>query len=306
VSLVDHLVGMHRPCNAFFVPDQAGSSIVVVSEGVFAPSLDAVSRFVPASPTISPLVRLPSEGENQRPDGDEANSAEEVAPPPPQKDWSEEMSMHEMAEVINARLEMETDDIDFGSSEYFDEELAGVRCTQAGMGTGGSTATWGIYRYSCPYAASNRDDSTQAIRLTHVYSLGSFSVMGFEDISPTEKYILVKCDVDCLVYQLSFDVGDPGAVMSLRHVDVFGGLAYIEAGKRYKKATLVSPTRSHAIIIEGARFIYIYHHAPPGAPKSVHSILEDDSAEDILGWQFVDAHHFAFLTKSKLEVHVLD
>jgi len=113
-------------------------------------------------------------------------------------------------EVINARLEMETDDIDFGSSEYFDEELAGVRCTrtalptafflsvvmtpfnripEAGMGTGGSTATWGIYRYSCPYAASNRDDSTQAIRLTHVYSLGSFSVMGFEDISPTEKYI---------------------------------------------------------------------------------------------------------------------
>lgn len=100
---------------------------------------------------------------------------------------------------------------------------------------------------------------------------------------------MVKCDVDCLVYQLSFDVGDPGvrpeaaplstsyllaqshlshgttqAVMSLRHVDVFGGLAYIEAGKRYKKATLVSPTRSHAIIIEGARFIYIYHHAPPG------------------------------------------
>ena len=54
--------------------------------------------------------------------------------------------------------------------------------------------------------------------------------------------------------------------MSLAHVDVFAGLAYIEAGKRHKKATLLSATRAHAVILEGSRFVYVYHHATPGAP----------------------------------------
>lgn len=54
--------------------------------------------------------------------------------------------------------------------------------------------------------------------------------------------------------------------MSLAHVDVFAGLAYIEAGKRHKKATLLSPTRAHAVILEGSRFVYVYHHATPGSP----------------------------------------
>lgn len=56
--------------------------------------------------------------------------------------------------------------------------------------------------------------------------------------------------------------------MSLAHVDVFAGLAYIEAGKRHKKATLVSATRAHAVILEGSRFVYVYHHAAPGSPPS--------------------------------------
>jgi hypothetical protein len=115
--------------------------------------------------------------------------------------------------------------------------------------------------------------------------------------------------------------------MSLAHVDVFAGLAYIEAGKRHKKATLLSPTRAHAVILEGSRFVYVYHHATPGAPllplfpfphlshplffahagstKSAHTIVEDETGEDILGWQFVGPHHLAFLTRSKLEIHPL-
>jgi hypothetical protein len=41
------------------------------------------------------------------------------------------MSMQEMAEVINARMEMETEDIDFfGSESYEDEEVANVRSTR--------------------------------------------------------------------------------------------------------------------------------------------------------------------------------
>jgi hypothetical protein len=88
-------------------------------------------------------------------------------------------------------------------------------------------------------------------------------------------------------------------------VDVFAGLAYIEAGKRHKKATLVSATRAHAVILEGSRFVYVYHHAAPGSTKSGHTIVEDETGEDILGWQFVGPHHLAFLTRSKLEIHPL-
>jgi hypothetical protein len=52
--------------------------------------------------------------------------------------------------------------------------------------------------------------------------------------------------------------------MTLTHVDVFAGLAYIEAGKRHKKATILSPDLAHAAILEGRRFIYVYRHALPG------------------------------------------
>jgi hypothetical protein len=33
--------------------------------------------------------------------------------------------------------------------------------------------------------------------------------------------------------------------------------------------------------------------------------VEDETGEDILGWQFVGPHHLAFLTRSKLEIHPL-
>ena len=100
---------------------------------------------------------------------------------------------------------------------------------------GGSTGTWGVYRYRC-LPTQESGDSQAAVALTHLYSLGVFPVMGVQDISPTDKYIrthsfppnrpipilpwhspscfpfywpwlggsVAKCDVDCLVYKLSF------------------------------------------------------------------------------------------------------
>jgi hypothetical protein len=117
---------------------------------------------------------------------------------------------------------------------------------------GGSTGTWGVYRYRC-LPTQEGGDRQAAVALTHLYSLGVFPVMGVQDISPTDKYIrthsfspppqsqftlgtwwvsllpssfayhvsrfrfwpwwggsVAKCDVDCLVYKLSFGglVGD--------------------------------------------------------------------------------------------------
>lgn len=324
VTVVERLVGLHRPYSASFVADARGipSSFVLVSEGVFGRSIDAVARFLPGRPAISPLVQLPGDPSQPSPrqslqhSGEEQpdEEDEEVRVPTttaslvPPKSWSE-MSMQEMAEAINARLEMETEDIDFFGSESTyddDEEIADVRSTRSGTVAGGSTGTWGVYRYRC-LPTQEGGDSQAAVALTHLYSLGVFPVMGVQDISPTDKYILAKCDVDCLVYKLSFGglVGDLEVPMSLAHVDVFAGLAYIEAGKRHKKATLVSATRAHAVILEGSRFVYVYHHAAPGSTKSGHTIVEDETGEDILGWQFVGPHHLAFLTRSKLEIHPL-
>ncbi|ELR24753.1 uncharacterized protein ACA1_174120 [Acanthamoeba castellanii str. Neff] len=297
VTVVERLVGLHRPYSASFVADARGipSSFVLVSEGVFGRSIDAVARFLPGRPAISPLVQLPGDPSQPSPRQSLQHSGEE------QPDEEDE---EEMAEAINARLEMETEDIDFFGSESTyddDEEIADVRSTRSGTVAGGSTGTWGVYRYRC-LPTQEGGDSQAAVALTHLYSLGVFPVMGVQDISPTDKYILAKCDVDCLVYKLSFGGLVP---MSLAHVDVFAGLAYIEAGKRHKKATLVSATRAHAVILEGSRFVYVYHHAAPGSTKSGHTIVEDETGEDILGWQFVGPHHLAFLTRSKLEIHPL-
>lgn len=63
VAVVERLVGLHRPYSASFVADARGipSSFVLVSEGVFGRSIDAVARFIPGRPAISPLVQLPGD-----------------------------------------------------------------------------------------------------------------------------------------------------------------------------------------------------------------------------------------------------
>jgi hypothetical protein len=163
-------VGVRRVCAC--VSCVCVCRVCVRAVGVFGRSIDAVARFLPGRPAISPLVQLPGDPSQPSPrqslqhSGEEQpdEEDEEVRVPTttaslvPPKSWSgtaflflflflfftttknrltdgawTEMSMQEMAEAINARLEMETEDIDFFGSESTyddDEEIADVRSTR--------------------------------------------------------------------------------------------------------------------------------------------------------------------------------
>jgi len=144
--------------------------------------------------------------------------------------------------------------------------------------------------------------------LSHKMSLGShiwlcnapFFGRDYED-----PVFGVKSDVDCIIYKMKF-FNNELVPFDIIHDSTFGGLGYIQAGKKFKKYMTFSCDNKYCIIAEHSKFVYIYKKPNMKEPKSIHQIVEIGTEQDSLyGLQVIPAQNVTGVT-SKIVILTKD